>query len=110
MGITDRRRNLFELLVAPETRQDFFAAIADDVRWTVLGTHPLAGSYSDKRSLLNATFGRLDRLRQGAMQMEIRGLHSDGDVVAAELSAGPRRSMAPPLITTSSGSAASRAT
>jgi ketosteroid isomerase-like protein len=28
----------------------FFDHVADDVDWTVMGTHPLAGHYLDKKS------------------------------------------------------------
>jgi hypothetical protein len=87
MSITDRRRSLFELLASPGTRNGFFASVADDVEWTVMGTHPLAGTYRDKRSFLDATFGRLDRLRQGGMQIEILALYEAGDVVVAEMTA-----------------------
>jgi hypothetical protein len=29
--------------------ESFFAAVAEDVRWTVMGTHPLAGEYRSKQ-------------------------------------------------------------
>lgn len=87
MSITRQRRSLFELLASPQTRTGFFAAVAADAEWTVFGAHPLAGTYRDKRSFLDATFARLDRLRRGEMQIEIRALHEDGDVVTAEMTA-----------------------
>lgn len=85
MSITDRRRDLFELLASPATRDEFFAAVAQDVEWTVTGTHPLAGTYRDKRSFLIGTFERLTPLLRGDMRMQVTGLHQAGDVVVAEL-------------------------
>jgi ketosteroid isomerase-like protein len=44
----------------------FFARVADDVEWKVMGTHPLAGSYHSKSDFLTHTFQRLDRvLKEG---------------------------------------------
>jgi hypothetical protein len=34
----------------------FFAHVADDVDWTVMGTHPLAGHYTSKADFIAGTF------------------------------------------------------
>jgi len=39
----------------------FFTHVADDVDWTVMGTHPLAGHYKSKADFTAATFAN----RQG---------------------------------------------
>jgi ketosteroid isomerase-like protein len=45
----------------------FFSHVADDVDWTVMGTHPLAGNYLSKAAFIEGTFAKLDRvLPQGA--------------------------------------------
>jgi hypothetical protein len=45
----------------------FFSHVADDVDWTVMGTHPLAGHYLSKKSFIAGTFSKLDQvLLQGA--------------------------------------------
>jgi ketosteroid isomerase-like protein len=45
----------------------FFNHVADDVDWTVMGTHPLAGHYLSKKSFIAGTFSKLDQvLLQGA--------------------------------------------
>lgn len=49
----------------------FFAHVADDVAWTVMGTHPLAGAYHDKRTFRAATFERLDRLVRGGIRLRL---------------------------------------
>jgi ketosteroid isomerase-like protein len=42
----------------------FFEHVADDVDWTVMGTHPLAGHYRSKRAFQEATFGKLSNRAQ----------------------------------------------
>ena len=45
----------------------FFDHVADDVDWTVEGTHPLAGHYCSKADFLAHTFDKLENvLLQGA--------------------------------------------
>jgi hypothetical protein len=42
-----------------ETQPQFCTRVADDVDWTVEGTHPLAGRYRKKHEFIDAPFGRL---------------------------------------------------
>src|ERR1700683_5569017 len=45
----------------------FFEQVADDVDWTVMGTHPLAGHYRSKKAFIAGTFAKLGQvLPQGA--------------------------------------------
>jgi len=41
--IRDDRADLFSKLESPGTQPQYWARVADDVDWTVEGTHPLAG-------------------------------------------------------------------
>lgn len=45
----------------------FFDNVADDVHWTVMGTHPLAGVYKSKEDFLKNTFERLDKVLKGEL-------------------------------------------
>jgi ketosteroid isomerase-like protein len=83
---TDRRR-LFDQLADPRTVSRFFDQVADDVTWTVMGTHPLAGTYRSKQEFLEATFQRLNRIMRDGTRLEVRHLHVAGDIVIAELAA-----------------------
>ncbi len=57
----------------------FFAHVADDVDWTVEGTHPLAGHYNSKADFLAHTFEKLAKvLPQGAE------LHTEHVLVSGE--------------------------
>jgi hypothetical protein len=49
MAITpDRVREIFKGLENGDGA-DFFESVAEDVDWTVMGTHPLAGHYRSKK-------------------------------------------------------------
>jgi hypothetical protein len=63
---SDRVREIFEGLESGDGAA-FFKHVADDVDWTVMGTHPLAGRYLSKQAFIEGTFDKLARvLPQGA--------------------------------------------
>jgi uncharacterized protein len=74
--IRDDRIALFAKLQDPATQPQFWDRVADDVDWTVEGTHPLAGHYHDKAQFIEAT---------GGVKLEVTHLHVDGDATIAEL-------------------------
>jgi uncharacterized protein len=80
--IREDRKTLFSKLQSPETQPQFWARVADDVDWTVEGTHPLARRY-DK--FIDATFGRLAGVLVGGVRLEVQHLFVDGDTTIAEL-------------------------
>ncbi len=81
------RNRLFGYLADPETRGAFFEHVADDVQWKVMGTHPLAGTYTSKDDFLAKTFGRLDPLMRNEVRLAIVGVHLAADFAIAELRA-----------------------
>jgi ketosteroid isomerase-like protein len=83
--IREERRRLFALLESPETQAQFWARVADDVNWTVEGTHPLAGRYHSKQEFREATFDRLARVLVGGVKLEVQHVFVDGDTAVAEL-------------------------
>ncbi len=85
--LRDDREHLFGNLARPETQQDFFRRVADNVDWTVEGTHPLAGRYTSKKAFNEATFDRLGRLMRDGTRLEVRHLFVDGATTIAELRA-----------------------
>ncbi len=67
-------------------RQDaFFEHVAEDVDWTVMGTHPLAGTYHTKADFLTHTFARLNKILKGGVVLRVSNLLVDGDTAAVEL-------------------------
>jgi ketosteroid isomerase-like protein len=88
VAVTDVRSDraaLFAKLETPETQPQFWARVADDVDWTVEGTHPLAGRYHDKKTFIKATFTRLDGVLPGGVKLVLEHLYVDGDTTIAEL-------------------------
>ena len=65
--------------------EDFFNHVAQDVKWTVMGTHPLAGTYHTKENFLAHTFARLDKLLKEGVVLRVSNLLVDGDTAAVEL-------------------------
>ena len=63
----------------------FFEHVADDVDWTVMGTHPLAGRYHSKQAFQAATFARLNKLLPGGTQLQVTNLLISGDTAVIEL-------------------------
>lgn len=81
------RIEIFRALADPDTAEQFFAHVADDVHWTVMGTHPLAGVYEDKNAFRRATFDRLAPLMREGVRLEVEHAHEAGDTVIVELRA-----------------------
>ena len=63
----------------------FFQHVADDVNWTVMGTHPLAGHYSTKREFIEGTFAKLGRVLPQGTQLRVEHLLVKGDQAVVEL-------------------------
>jgi uncharacterized protein len=79
------RLELFRKLQDPVTRHQFFERVSDDVVWTVMGTHPLAGTYHSKSEFQSATQDRLAPIMRDGIRHELQHVFVDGDVTVAEL-------------------------
>jgi uncharacterized protein len=79
MAITvDTVREIFKGLESGDGAA-FFDHVADNVDWTVEGTHPLAGHYLSKKDFIEGTFAKLGQvLPQGAQ------LHTEHVIVQAD--------------------------
>ena len=55
------RAALFANLAAAETQPQFWARVSDEVDWSFLGTHPLAGRYVGKQKFIDEPFARRRR-------------------------------------------------
>ena len=84
-NIRDDRIALFANLQSPATQPQYWARVADDVDWTVEGTHPLAGRFHSKKDFIEATFSRLEGVLRGGVKLEVQHLYVDGDTTIAEL-------------------------
>ena len=63
----------------------FFDNVADDVHWTVMGTHPLAGVYKSKDDFLKKTFERLDKVLKGGVILKVDHAFVSGDTAVVEM-------------------------
>src|SRR5262245_55125182 len=63
----------------------FFGHVADDVDWTVMGTHPLAGRYASKDAFKAATFSKLAKVLPGGAQLKLTHAFVSGDTAIVEL-------------------------
>ena len=63
----------------------FFGCVADDVDWTVMGAHPLAGSYRTKSDFLAHTFARFNKILKEGVVLRVTNVLVDGDSAAVEM-------------------------
>jgi uncharacterized protein len=63
----------------------FFEHVADEVDWTVMGTHPLAGTYHTKADFLAHTFARLDKILKEGVVLRVTNILVDGESAAVEM-------------------------
>jgi ketosteroid isomerase-like protein len=64
---------------------DFFKYVVDDVDWTVMGSHPLAGHYRSKAAFLAGTFAKLGKALQKCAQLSVEHLIVKDDQAVVEL-------------------------
>ena len=80
----DYVRTLFANLENGRT-DAFFDHVAEDVNWTVMGTHPLAGTYHTKDDFLAHTFVRLNKLLKEGVVLRVNNILVDGETAVVEL-------------------------
>ena len=66
----------------------FFSHVADDVDWTVMGTHPLAGRYASKTAFRAGTMSKLGKVLLGGAQLRVTHVFVAGDTAVVELESG----------------------
>ena len=63
----------------------FFKHVANDVDWTVMGTHPLAGHYAGKQAFIAGTFAKLERVLPQGAQLNVESVLAHHDKAVVEL-------------------------
>ena len=63
----------------------FFAHVVDDVDWTVMGKHPLAGDYHSKAKLIAGTFAKLNQVLPHGARLHVEHLIVKDDQAVVEL-------------------------
>ncbi|MGW5733222.1 MULTISPECIES: nuclear transport factor 2 family protein [Streptomyces] len=80
-GTCETRRPLFQLLGELDTVDKFFEQVSDDVKWTMVGRHPLAGVYQNKRDFLDGTLEQI-RARSGGLRFDLKQMYgTDSEVI-----------------------------
>ena len=82
--VVSQVRDIFKSLIAGNG-SEFFAHVANDVDWTVEGTHPLAGHYHSKADFLAHTFEKLTKVLPEGTQLEVQHILVSGDWAVVEL-------------------------
>lgn len=65
--------------------EGFFAHVAENVDWTVEGTHPLAGHYTSKAGFRAGTFAKLGKVLPGGAQLHVTHLLVSDEWAVVEL-------------------------
>ena len=76
--------NLFKNLETGNN-DDFFKHVSDDVSWTVMGTHPLAGTYHSKEEFVSHTFGRLNRILKKGVILKVKNVLLQDETAVVEM-------------------------
>lgn len=66
-------REIFAHLTRGDTKA-FYENVAEDVHWTVMGTHALSGSYNSKSSFLSTSASRIAAVLDGPIKLKIRSV------------------------------------
>ena len=86
---TESNKKIVQLFYDAGNRGDMdtcFGLIADDIKWTNMGTTSLSGTYAGKAALMEELLGPLfGQLKQG-IHMEVQRLVAEGDYVVAQTS------------------------
>ena len=85
MAITHER--VYEIFKGLENGEGsaFFQHVAENVDWTVMGTHPLAGHYLSKKAFIENTFAKLGQVLPHGAQLHTENVIVEGDQAVIEL-------------------------
>ena len=86
MGTAENKRfisNMFIELSKGNT-EAFLGGIADDVRYTIIGTTKYSGTFNGKQELINKLLGPLTAQLEGGIAVTPDNLIADGDYVAMQ--------------------------
>ncbi len=80
----DYVEKLFDYLKTGENDK-FFVNVTNDVYWTVMGTHPLAGTYRTKNEFINHTFKRLNKVLHEGVILKVNNIIVKDDTAVVEM-------------------------
>lgn len=62
----------------------FFRLLADDVRWTVIGTTEISGSFTSRQEFLDKAAGKIRSVLARSLVPNLVSLLADGDLVSIQ--------------------------
>lgn len=86
MTIEANKQHLREMAAAISAGDldKYLDGLADDVRWTIIGTTAFSGVYAGKHDVVNRLFSRLGEVLEGGIEVSYGDMVGEGDVVVAE--------------------------
>ncbi|KAF2763543.1 hypothetical protein EJ05DRAFT_42684 [Pseudovirgaria hyperparasitica] len=69
---------IFNHLASAQYEQ-FFEHVAENVQWTVMGTHPLSGLYASRTAFVDGTIKRLNAIFKEPIQLKVRNVIGGDD-------------------------------
>jgi ketosteroid isomerase-like protein len=83
MSATENQTLIAEAFAACEhgDYHPFFKVVSDDVRWTVIGTTPISGTFEGKQAFLDGAVVPLHDRLAGPIQATVLDVFGDGDHV-----------------------------
>ena len=63
----------------------FFKHVSEDVTWTVMGTHPLAGTYHTKKDFISHTFQRLNQILKEGVILKVKNIIIQDNTAVVEM-------------------------
>lgn len=77
-------KNLFNNLETGKNEL-FFDQVAENVNWTVMGTHPLARTYHNRDDFISSTFERLNRVLREGVVLKVSNILVQEDTAVVEM-------------------------
>lgn len=86
MGATENKKLIQDVFAAWAKGGGgaFFNILADDVRWTVIGTSPVSRTYTSKQAFLEGATKPLSAKLAGPIQPTVRNIIAEGDNVVLQ--------------------------
>ena len=66
-------------------KNDKFFDVSENVNWTVMGTHPLVGTYKNKKEFITHTFGRLNKILNKEIVLKVNNILLTGNNAVVEM-------------------------
>lgn len=64
---------------------EFFKYVAPDVDWTIMGTHPLSGTYKSREDFIEKTFARLNKILNEGVVLKVNNILISKNTAVVEM-------------------------